>query len=226
MGDDQALGPRHLRLQVRRLIARGRRGDDCVSIGRLELGIDAVLQLDPLRHGLDDQPGAFDRLGDRPRQPPVPLRRPGCLGQLGIGALGVLQHRAHLAPGLGVGVEDADLEAVLDQPGEPPAPITPPPRMAARPISMMPLPPAEPFLTPGRAAPPARIPARPARQPSVMRARARRPSPRPPGTAARVSARAPAGWPTRARCRGGRSPPPPRRRGSRASRAADRPAFR
>ncbi len=119
MGDDQAPGLAHRRLQVGRLVARGRRGHDRLGIGRLELGIDAVLELDPLGDRLDDQPGAVDRLGDRSRQPPLRPRRPGRQGQLGIGAFGVLQHRAHLAAGLRVGVIDADGDAVLDHPGQP-----------------------------------------------------------------------------------------------------------
>ena len=117
--DDEPAGVPHRRLQIGRLVARGRRGDDPVRVRRLELGIDPVLQLDSLGHRLDDQFDPFHGLGDRSGQPPAALGRPRRQCQPAIGALGILQHGGDLSPGLRIGIMDAHLYPVLDQPGQP-----------------------------------------------------------------------------------------------------------
>ena len=122
MADDEPLGMRKLRLQVARKDARGRGADHRVRRGGgLDLGIDRLLDVKPLRHRLDDQLGIGDRLGDAGGKPHLPAFGKRRHGQPGNGMVGIRHHVADLARRFRIGIEDSDIDTVLDKPGHPAA---------------------------------------------------------------------------------------------------------
>ena len=100
----------------------GRRGGDEGVRWRmlLDLGEQPALQLHVLRDALLDEVGVPNRLVELGREPHVPART-GRVRQLRPRSLGVVEHLADATLGVGMWVEDDDVETVLDQPACPAA---------------------------------------------------------------------------------------------------------
>ena len=118
---DQPTGCGHLGLQVCGHDARGGRGNDAIRVHRLDLGIDLALDLDPLRHRLDDQVCTRRGLFQRRTQRHGPFGRQRLIQHHRHGAARVGHHFADLALGLRVRVIDLHAPAVQCKPRGPAA---------------------------------------------------------------------------------------------------------
>ena len=120
MPDKKAFRTVHLRLQIAWQDARRRRADQRVRRGGgLNLGIDRLLDIKPLRHRLDDQFCTGHRLGHRSGKLHLAAAWQRGHRQFAKRGVRIRHHRVDFARCFGVGIVDADIDTVLDQSCDP-----------------------------------------------------------------------------------------------------------